>query len=228
VRYSQLFHNSIKLISGPDSEMVAYILKESEFYSKRFYVNNQVLIPRPETELLIEQALARIQNPACILDIGAGSGNISIVLAVLSSSAITAVECSPGARRVLKVNIARHKVQQKIRIDGNSLFPQKQQIFDMIVSNPPYLSTPEWQSLPEKIKNFEPLQALVAGPKGNELLAEIIKTAPRYLKTAGFLLLEIGFNQKTRVHQDLIKNKFSNIHWYADYNGIARVCSAQK
>jgi release factor glutamine methyltransferase len=173
------------------NEPLAYILGEKEFYSHNFTVSPAVLIPRPETELLVERALQLLPSAARVLDIGAGSGNIAIILALNSNATVMALEKSKLALAVLKKNIARFDLQEKVMAIGGNYFPSKPVLFDMIVTNPPYLSQRDWQNAPPGIKLFEPKAALVAGPTGMEAVREIIAGVPRYLKTGGHLLLEI-------------------------------------
>jgi release factor glutamine methyltransferase len=208
-------------------EPLAYILKEKEFFGEKFMVSPAVLIPRPETELLVEKALAIIgKKPARILDIGAGSGCISIVLALKSRVSVTALEISPPALRVLKKNIARFGLQKRVKARKADLFPKKPELFQMIVANPPYLSKKDWDILPPGIRDFEPRGALVAGPAGTEALEKIIAGAPGYLQSGGYLLLEIGQGQLRAVRVFLKRAGLRETHCICDYGGIARVIAA--
>ncbi len=209
------------------NEPVAYIIKSKDFYTTSFFVNHNVLIPRPETELLVEQALKQIKAADRVLDIGAGSGNICISLALHSMAQITAVEISPAAIHILKKNIYRQRVFERIQIRRADLFPTFHTRFHMIVANPPYISAAEWQHLPENVKNFEPRQALAGGEKGSEVLEKIIRQAPAYLMSGGRLFLEIGYNQRGVVTALLRKNKFKNIRFFNDLNNIPRVVRAR-
>ncbi|TFG80283.1 MAG: peptide chain release factor N(5)-glutamine methyltransferase [Chrysiogenales bacterium] len=208
-------------------EPLAYILKEKEFFGEKFMVSPAVLIPRPETELLVEKALAIIgKKPARILDIGAGSGCISIVLALKSRVSVTALEISPPALRVLKKNIARFGLQKRVKARKADLFPKKPELFQMIVANPPYLSKKDWDILPPGIRDFEPRGALVAGPAGTEALEKIIAGAPGYLQSGGYLLLEIGQGQLRAVRVFLKRAGLHETNCICDYGGIARVIAA--
>ncbi|MEI6614618.1 MAG: peptide chain release factor N(5)-glutamine methyltransferase [Chrysiogenales bacterium] len=209
------------------NEPLAYILKEKEFFGEKFIVNPAVLIPRPETELLVEKALAILgKEPARILDIGAGSGNISIVLALKSCSTVTALEKSKRALTVLKKNIAHYDLREKVVVLSGDLFPKKPVLFDMIVSNPPYLSTRDWQNAPPGINLFEPKPALLAGRAGTEALEKIIANVPRYLKPGGHLLLEIGQGQRRAVQHFLAAADLRELECLRDYQGIERVVVA--
>jgi release factor glutamine methyltransferase len=210
-----------------DDEPLAYILKEKEFFGETFKVNRAVLIPRPETELLVEKALELIgDREARVLDIGSGSGNIAIVLALRSRSTVTALDMSQPALRLLNKNIARFGLQKRVKARPGDLFPKKPEPFHMIIANPPYLSRKEWHGLPPGIRLFEPRTALVAGPSGTETLERIIAGAPRYLSPGGHLLLEIGRGQLRAVRAFLKKSGFGGIECRRDYGGIARVISA--
>jgi release factor glutamine methyltransferase len=208
-------------------EPMAYILKEKEFFGEKFLVNPVVLIPRPETELLVEKALDLLgKKTARILDIGAGSGNIAIILALNSNATVTALEKSKRAMAVLKKNIARFDLQQKVMALGGDFFPVQPVLFDMIVTNPPYLSQKDWQKAPPCIKLFEPKSALVAGPTGTKALEKIIANAPRYLKPDGHLLLEIGQGQHQAVRYFLAAAYLRELECVRDYQGIERVVVA--
>ncbi|MCX6556193.1 MAG: peptide chain release factor N(5)-glutamine methyltransferase [Candidatus Aminicenantes bacterium] len=210
-------------------EPLAYILKEKEFFGETFAVSRAVLIPRPETELLVERALELLgRGKARVLDIGSGSGNIAIILALKSSAAVTALDASRPALRVLRENIAAFGLQDRIRTLHGDFFPAKAKPFDMIIANPPYLSRKDWRDLPPAIKRFEPKAALVAGPAGTEALEKIIAGAADYLTGGGRLLLEIGHGQLRAVRAFLKSAGFKDVEWRRDYGGIARVISARR
>jgi len=209
------------------NEPLAYILKEKEFFGEKFIVNPAVLIPRPETELLVEKALEILGNePARILDIGAGSGNMSIVMALKSRSMVTALEMSRTALHVLKKNIDRFGLQKRITALPGDLFPKKPEFFDMIIANPPYLSKEDWEASPPGIKHFEPKSALVAGPIGTEVLEKIVAGAPDHLSPGGHLLLEIGQGQRQAVQQFLAAADLQELECVRDYQNIERVVVA--
>ncbi|MBN2399833.1 MAG: peptide chain release factor N(5)-glutamine methyltransferase [Candidatus Aminicenantes bacterium] len=208
-------------------EPLAYILGEKEFFGEVFYVNPAVLIPRPETELLVEKALDLAGSKTLrILDIGAGSGNISVIMALKSAAQITAVDRSRPALRVLKKNIVRFGLQKRIRVMAADLFPKQNEPFDMIIANPPYLSGKEWRESPAGIKLFEPEAALLAGPTGTEVLARIIAGAPQHLTPCGHVLLEIGRGQLRAVRGFLKSARLREMDTICDYSGIARVVVA--
>lgn len=209
-------------------EPLAYITGEREFYSHPFAVNRRVLIPRPETEFLVEKALTFRPPPATILDIGSGSGNIAISLALRSKARVWALEKSRAAHSVLKRNIARFGLETRVIPILADLFPDRPRPFDLIVSNPPYLSCRDWDRLPRMIRNFEPKEALVAGPKGTEIIKAIIFRAPGFLHDGGYLLLEAGRGQHRSISRFLKESGFGEIEWIRDFRGIPRVVMARK
>lgn len=209
-------------------EPIAYILKQKEFYGETFYINKNVLIPRPETEILVEHAIEGIsKKPANILDIGSGSGVIAILLAKLTGSTVTAIEKSKKALYVLKKNIAVHGVTEKVTPVCGDLFPAAANGFDMIVSNPPYGSEAEWQDLAPNVKDHEPKEAVVAGEDGLLVISRIVDGAKYCLKPGGKLLIEIGYKQEAPVRKILESSKFTQIEFFKDYSSIPRVVLAQ-
>ncbi|MDD8013580.1 MAG: peptide chain release factor N(5)-glutamine methyltransferase [Acidobacteriota bacterium] len=214
-----------RLLAG---EPLAYILGKKEFYGETFAVSPAVLIPRPETELLVEKALELLgQRPARILDIGSGSGCIAITLARLTRSHVVALEKSRPALRVLKRNIERFGVQSRVRPLAGDLYPGRAAAFRMIVANPPYLSRQDWLEAPREIRLHEPKTALVSGRAGTEILARIIAGAPRFLEPGSHLLLEIGQGQRRALCGFLKAAGLRELECVRDYAGIERVVVAQ-
>lgn len=209
------------------NEPIAYILKKKEFYELTFYIDKNVLIPRPETEILVEKAIRFIKAPAEILDIGAGSGNIAILLAKHTGSTVTAIENSKKALYVLKKNIKMHTAGDRVIPVFADLFPPAGKKFNMIVSNPPYIPETEWGELDPTVRDYEPRAALVADEDGMAVIRRITAKAKDYLKPGGKLLMEIGYNQKQRVSSLLKEAEFSNIEFFNDYSHIPRVAAAQ-
>jgi release factor glutamine methyltransferase len=208
-------------------EPIAYILKQKEFYGETFYINKSVLIPRPETEILVEHAIGLIKKPANILEIGSGSGVVAILLAKLTGSTVTAVEKSRGAFYVLKKNIAMHGVIEKVTPVYGDLFPAAANRFDMILSNPPYGSEAEWKELAANVRDHEPKEAVVAGEDGLLIIRRIVDGVDYFLKPGGKLLMEIGYKQEESVRKILEASKFSQVEFFKDYSGIPRVVFAQ-
>jgi release factor glutamine methyltransferase len=208
-------------------EPLAYIIQKKPFYKTDFHVNRNVLIPRPETELLVEKALELISSPIRIMDIGAGSGNISISLALETGSTIVAIENDKKAIRVLRRNLKSHNVKDKVIIERSDLFTRRDLPFDMIVSNPPYVSEKEWIHLHPSVRDYEPRKALVSGQSGYEIIERIIKGAKRYLNPEGWLLMEIGYGQGERVEKLMRRAGFQPIQFLDDYNKIPRLACAR-
>jgi len=209
------------------NEPIAYILKEKEFYGLSFFVDRGVLIPRPETEVLVEQTIKLNNGPVKILDIGSGSGNIAISLALDTDATIVALEKSKKAVSVLKKNIARYNLKGKINLKEGDLFPHTPALFDIIVSNPPYIPEPEWRQLDPTVRDYEPKEALAAGEDGLSVIRRIIAKAGSFLRSEGRLLMEIGYNQKDAVEGILRTAHFKDITFYKDYSNVPRVVSAQ-
>jgi release factor glutamine methyltransferase len=182
-------------------EPLAYITGEKEFWSLDFFVTPAVLIPRPETELLVELALDCAGRPARgrrikILDVGTGSGAIAVSLAKhLPESEVWAVDITSAALGIAAANAKRHNVEERMRFLRGDLFDALDGAgvsFDLIVSNPPYVRTAELIGLAPEIRDWEPLTALDGGADGLDYYRRIIGAAPIYLGGGGRLLLEIG------------------------------------
>jgi len=227
---NKFYRHRNRLFKG---EPLAYIIKTREFYSRSFYVNKNVLIPRPETELLVEKALENLVKPASqnkILDIGAGSGNISITLALESNAHITATDNCSKALAVFKKNILLHQVAHRVTPVKANLFPPahkgKKKTFHIIVSNPPYIPYAEWLTLKRGVKDFEPKNALVADSEGLALIRRIANLGKDYLFPGGKLLLEFGFGQKQGIESILQENGYREIQFFDDINTIPRVVRA--
>ena len=219
-------------ISG---EPIQYILGKAEFMGFEFRVNPYVLIPRPETEILVETAIQYVttsgsHNVTCInmLDLGTGSGCIAISLAkLLPNSHITATDISDkallAARENAELNCVRVNFVQSDLFGG--LHPTS---YDLIVSNPPYIPSLEIQDLQPEI-GYEPISALDGGSDGLDFYHRIIKDAPQYLKGNGYLIMEMGFRQRDDIKDIFQENKnFKVIDIVSDYNKIDRVIIAQK
>jgi release factor glutamine methyltransferase len=210
-------------------EPLQYIVGTIEFYSLELKVNPSVLIPRPETELLIENILNQFpkEQNLVILDIGCGSGNIAIALAVnLPSSKIVSTDVSQEALFVAKENSERHNVAGRIKFvrhdilknDLNS-FP----MFDVVVSNPPYVSKENYSTLQKEIKDFEPVIAVSDERDGYTFYREISTKAAAKLKQNGKLFFEVAQGQSDDVKNIMAKNNFINISTIKDYQNINRI-----
>ncbi len=219
-------------------EPIQYITGEAEFYGLSFHVNRDVLIPRPETELLVEKAIELVgklrrsnaTSSPRIVDVGAGSGAIAVALAhKLPFAEITASEISAAALVVARANAARHGAASRIRfLEGDLLAPVAGEQFDLIVSNPPYVPEADRATLDVEVRNFEPAQALFAGNDGLAIYRRLLPESFKALAAGGVLLLEIGFGQQQAVQSLLEKDGFTGIESFADLQGIPRAAVAQR
>jgi release factor glutamine methyltransferase len=209
-------------------EPTAYITGNKHFMSLNFKVTQDVLIPRPETELLIENAieLSKAYNGnITVLDIGTGSGAIAVSLAkFIDNAEIYATDSSKKALEVAALNAKRHGVEGKIKFIETDLFPKENLKFDIIISNPPYIKTSDISGLQPEIKDFEPVAALDGGADGLDFYRKIMEKASEYIKENGSILLEIGADQSKDV-VGIIKNKLAlkNIRVKKDLSGLDRV-----
>jgi release factor glutamine methyltransferase len=206
-------------------EPVAYLLGYREFYGLTFKVSPAVLIPRPETELLVGLALERFAEgrAASVLDLGTGSGCIAITFAKLRPLArVVAVDISPEALAVAKENAAQHGVGHIEFQEGSWFAPVVGRRFDLVVSNPPYVGESD-PHMREGDLRFEPRAALAAGSDGLEMLRNIIAHAAHHLCATGTLLLEHGYNQAVDVRSLLERQGFVDVATHDDLGGIPRV-----
>ena len=207
-----------------NNEPMAYIMEEKEFWSMKFSVNRKTLIPRPETELLVDKLL-RMYNKKkiSILDIGTGSGCIIIsLLSSLNKSNGTGIDVSNSAILVAKKNATKFKLFNRIKFLNKSLENVFGKKFDLIVSNPPYIERKNMKNLSEDIKRYEPRMALDGGNDGLDLIKKVIYKSKDILKIKGTLALEIGNEQIKKVSKILIDNKFRIKHVIKDYKNNVR------
>ena len=206
----------------------AYLVGAREFYGRPFQVSPDVLIPRPETELLVEQALSRIppDQVTDVLDLGTGSGCIAITLALERPLArVTAVDCSPAALAIARRNAADLNAHVEF-LTSDWFAALGGRRFDLIVSNPPYVATAD-PHLARGDVRFEPLTALAAGTDGLDDLRTLTAAAPAHLKPGGTLLLEHGYDQADSVLALLQRNGFHHSRSCADLAGIRRVSGGE-
>lgn len=209
-----------------------YILGEWEFYGLPFKVREGVLIPRADTEILVEQCIQLmrdIEEPN-ILDIGSGSGAISIAIAnELKSSSVTGIDINEKALKLANENKILNEIENVNFVESN-LFEKLDKDFkyDLIVSNPPYISKEEYETLMPEVKNYEPQNALTDLGDGLYFYREISKLAGEYLKDTGYLAYEIGYNQAKDVTKILQNNNFDILSVIKDYGGNDRVVIAKK
>ncbi len=217
-----------------------YITRRAEFMSLDFVVDERVLIPRPETEILVETVLKRAEDDKfsdkriIVMDIGTGSGNIAVSLAkFLSNAEIYTNDISQDALTLAQTNVQRHKVIDKVHLlngDFYNIFVgniQKKQV-DFIVSNPPYISESEWNSLEPEVREHEPWEALVGGKDGFCFYRRIIMGATDWLRPGGYLIVEIGETQANTVIK-LMQNElyYDEIEVIKDLQGKERIISAR-
>jgi release factor glutamine methyltransferase len=213
-------------------EPIQYILGETEFYGLPFRLTRDVLIPRPETELVVERALelgSGFSKPR-IVDVGAGSGAIAVALARnVPQAAIAATDTSAAALQVARVNAKRNGVLERVRfLEGDLLEPVAGERIDQVVSNPPYVAESDRGSLAVEVRDFEPAQALFAGEDGLAVYRRLIPAAHAALAAGGWVVLEIGCGQEASVRALLNGAGFEAIEFAADLRGIARVASARR
>ena len=215
-------------------EPVAYITGRKDFWSFTLEVNNDVLIPRPDTEVIVEEVLAvlnaRPVDQPRILDIGTGSGAIALALAAeIPGVQITATDISEAALAVAKKNALALGLVHSITFLQGNLFAPVRGTFDLIVSNPPYISAGEYETLPAGVKDFEPRVALFAGKSGLEFFENLVYQAKDHLKEKGWLLLEIGGRQSREVLNLMEMTEFyDSIDVRADYAGLSRVIKGRR
>ena len=212
---------------------LAYLTNLKEFWSIPFDVYPGVLIPRPETELIVERVVAlSSRKEEVIVDIGTGSGNAAIALAKeLPKAQIIATDASRTAIRVANSNVARMKIPNIKVVQGSLFLPLERlklrERCDFIVSNPPYVAQREWKALSPEIREHEPKRALVAGETGLEFIQELVKGAPEFLKPGGYLVFEMGWGQRTRV-MHMLGKRWSRVRSFKDLSGIPRAITAKK
>tara|TARA_B100001057_G_scaffold355119_1_gene357126 strand:- start:274 stop:1113 length:840 start_codon:yes stop_codon:yes gene_type:complete len=212
------------LLRRSKNEPIAYILEEKEFWSKNFKVNKDTLIPRPETELLVDKVLKIYEEKKIsILDIGTGSGCIIVsLLSVLKKSNGIGIDISKGAIKTAEKNAFKNKIFKRVKFLNKSfenIFGKK---FDLIVSNPPYIARKEIKNLSEDIRRYEPRIALDGGNDGLDLIKKVIYKSKYILKINGMLALEIGNEQIKKVSKILIDNNFRISHVIKDYKNNIR------
>ena len=213
-------------------EPIQYILGTQEFCGLDFRVNTAVLIPRPETELLVQEAIREgaFAEGAVLVDVGTGSGCLAVTLAsIVPGMQIFALDCSEEAVAVAKDNARRHAVSDTITwMVGDLLSPLSKANLggrvDAILSNPPYIADAVWASLEPEVRDFEPRLALAAGPKGTEFHERLLRDAREFLVPGGLLVMELGQGQDTLVRQAAQQiSGYTGIQTVKDDAGIERV-----
>ncbi len=214
-----------------------YLIGETEFYGVPFAVDERVLIPRPETEHLVEAALDRLRAlevgaEPLVYEIGTGSGCVAVAIAHEAPRCrVIASDASAGALELARANAERNGVADRVTfVEGNLFEPYVQEAdADLIVSNPPYVSQAEWDELPEEIRLHEPREALDGGPDGLRVIRELVTGGPGHLKPGGRLLIEVGHTQAPAVKELMAATgALDEIETVRDYSGIERVVIGRK
>lgn len=210
-----------------------YLTGSREFWSLDLAVNPAVLIPRPETETLVEAALARIAPGVRLLDVGTGSGAVVIALArEVGPGSWWATDCSAAALRVARANAAANGCADRITFACGDLFAPlagREGSFDCVVSNPPYVATADLGGLQPEVRDHEPRLALDGGPDGLAVISRLVADAPRFLRPGGWLLLEVGAGQAGPVRQlALAGGSYAAAEAHRDLAGIERVVALQR
>ncbi len=211
-------------------EPVAYIVGEKEFWSIPIAVDRRVLIPRADTEILVEEALRVAQARDHILDVGTGSGAVAVAMSrELPQAWIVATDRSPEAATAAAGNAERAGLADRVSIVVADLLEPLRGPFDLIVSNPPYIPEDEFRELPPGVREYEPKEALWAPGDGTALHRRLISGAPSVLKEGGWLLLETGDRQAKKLAEALKEDgRYDRIGIRQDYGGRDRVVKARK
>lgn len=210
---------------------LAYITGTREFFSEEFLVDERVLVPRPETEIIVEEALALLEGRpgAAILDVGCGSGAIGIVLALKTGARVVSIDMSADALAVARRNMERLGVRERVDLLCGDLAGavKEDRRFDLIVANLPYVPDATWQQLMPDVRDFEPKLALVGGEDGLDLYRRLVPESVRLLRPGGFLLCEVdGREQAQKLEMVCRKASFSLVRLKKDYGGRERVVAA--
>jgi len=215
-------------------EPLQYIIGTVEFFGYKLFVDPSVLIPRPETELLVECALKKYlpEVEIRILDIGVGSGNIAVsILKNLPSSTAVGVDINDDTLSLASKNARENNVIGRLELVKFDILKDDYKTlgdFDMVISNPPYISLTDFENLEPELKHYEPLLSLTDNYDGYSFYKKIISVSSHLLKKNGRLFFELGKDQHTKVKNMMIENGFSNINIVKDYSDIERVIFGEK
>lgn len=212
-------------------EPLQHITGRQEFYRLDFAVTKDVLIPRPETELIVENAIEILktgENPV-FCEVGVGSGCISVsILHEVKTACAVGLDVSEKAIAVARLNAENNGVLNRLELKISDVFAAlKAEKFDSIVSNPPYIPSEDVQTLQTEVRDFEPLQALTDGRDGLSIIEKIVVESPRFLKPGGFLLMEIGFDQAAKVRKMFSPETWQSVEILPDLQAIPRTVKAR-
>ena len=213
-------------------EPFQYITGNQEFYGLDFFLTPDVLIPRPETEMIVENAIEILKprKNSRFCEVGVGSGCISVSI-LHENQTVTAIglDVSEKALVIAGKNAQRHQVSERLELKPSDVFGAlNDEKFDLIVSNPPYIPRRDIEDLQAEVRRFEPLNALTDGENGLSIIKKIITDAPRFLKPNGFLLMEIGFGQAAAVKAMFAAKFWQSIEILPDLQNIPRMVKSQK
>lgn len=205
-----------------DGEPLQYIRRRTEFYGREFYVDDRVLIPRPETEILVEAALERAPRGGSVIDIGSGSGCIAITIERERPDLhVFSVDRSVEALAVATINARR--LESRARFAASDLLASVDATFDIIASNPPYVPLAEYEELAVEVRIHEPRIALTPGPDGLEIVARILDEARPRLRPDGHIVMEVGYGQEQSTRELARAKKYAVVAFLPDLAGIPRV-----
>ena len=225
----KLFRES--LLRRAAGEPLQYITGKQEFYGLEFEVNENVLIPRPETEIIVENAVSLLSDSdkSRFCEIGTGSGciSVSILHEVVRATAVGA-DISQKALEISQRNAVKHQVSDRLVLLNSDIFQNvPREKFVLIVSNPPYISSSDIPHLQREVKDFEPINALTDGKNGLSIIKKLISESPGFLLSGGFLLIEIGFGQADEVEMMFSADIWRSVEILPDLQGIPRTVKAQ-
>jgi len=218
IHYGRYLHERLR------NKPTQYITQRQEFYGREFRVTPDVLIPRPETEHVVEVAVQTARGARRILDVGTGSGALAVTLAIETGAEVWASDISPAAAALAAENARRLSAPVNLMV-GDLMDAIAPASMDLIVSNPPYVPDTQRDGLPPEVRDYEPPVALYAGPTGLDLYRRIVAGAPRVLRSGGWLIMELGFCSADRVRQLLAG--WNDLRIEPDLAGIPRVIAAR-
>lgn len=207
---------------------LAYITEKKEFYSQDFFVDKNVLVPRPETEILVEEALNILDKRKSItdiLDMGTGSGAIGLTIALRTLKRVICVDVSEKALEVAAKNAYTMGVNNRAHLLCSNLFSgiKEGTKFDMILANLPYIADEEWGGLMADVRDFEPKKALCGGKDGTEIYQEFLRFAYLYLRNEGYVLCEVGGYRQAQMMKNMLESMGFRVNIKNDYSGAERV-----